>query len=571
LLLAILAEIKLLFESFAAANGKYDKEMLHHPVNWVDQSDPELDLMSFLCISKSDHTQVERERMASKRAEVAKRLRGLGKSIAQTAKNLRTIVVEPRRLIWATVDKAAFEQFISKLDGLNTFLISLLDSSQHQRIEDSMSTAYLEILQLRNDIGDLRALVKALAPVAEPELNIPAGTLSLDGSALSQAVAEQTAIQKKNESYLRHLAKIKIKFTQLNNLSNSTVATSDNSNFIGSPLLLEDFDFAGEEPTAEILDHRTRTTYQGKRVWVEWKEIPITGPFAVDEQAQWRIGLLTDLLRSAKPEGFRTARCLGYIKILFPDEATRFGIVFEEPLSYGAQSKLATLQDLLERQPHPSLTARLALCAVLARCVHSLHAVNWLHKALRPDNILFISSSDDEPDLSKPFLAGFELSRPSTLDQLTEKPGFDPLKDMYRHPNAQSSQSDGKYRKSYDLYSLGVLLIEVALWKRIETIVPLEDPANAKPTALREIQPWLLGMSVGTDFSLNITEPESCLQQVAFLCGDSFHNIVKQCLRMDIVETPDFVGEKEAAIALRVQRVTEQMIVSKLDRIASFV
>jgi hypothetical protein len=97
---------------------------------------------------------------------------------------------------------------------------------------------------------------------------------------------------------------------------------------------------------------------------------------AIDEQVEWRIGLLTDLLRSAKPGGFRAARCLGYIKILHTDDATRFGIVFEEPLIHSAEFKIATLRDLLERQPHPSLSARLVLYAVLARCVHSFHAVN---------------------------------------------------------------------------------------------------------------------------------------------------------------------------------------------------
>jgi len=261
---------------------------------------------------------------------------------------------------------------------------------------------------------------------------------------------------------------------------------------------------------------------------------------------------------------------LGYIKILHTDNATRFGIVFEEPLIHGAESKIATLQDLLERQLHPSLSVRLGLCTVLARCVHSFHAVNWVHKALRPENILFFSSSE-LPSLNEPFLSGFELSRPSIMDQLTEKLGFDPIKDIYRHPNAQSSQTDGKYRKSYDIYSLGVLMIEVALWKRIEDLVPLEDLAKAKPSVLREIQPWLLGMPFGTRFPLSITESRSCLQQVAFACGDPFRDIVEQCLRMDAVECPEYLGEKEAVIALRVQRATEQDIVKKLDRITSLV
>jgi hypothetical protein len=81
----------------------------------------------------------------------------------------------------------------------------------------------------------------------------------------------------------------------------------------------------------------------------------------------------------------------------------------------------------------------------------------------RPYGLIILYSSLSElPSLNEPFLSGFELSRPSIMDQLTEKPGFDPLKDIYRHPNAQSSQADGKYHKPYDIYGLGVLMIEVA-------------------------------------------------------------------------------------------------------------
>lgn len=253
LLLAILAKIKLLFETFAAANGKYEKEVAYSLANWADHSYPKLDLMSFLCIATSDHTQPEKENFTDKRAEAVKRLRGLGKSIAQTARNLRTIVVEPKRLVWAAVDKDSFGQLISKLDSLNTFIISLLDSSQLRRLQDSISTAYLEILQLRNDVGDLTALVKALAPAAKTELHVPPGTLSLEGSTLSQAVAEQMALQKKKESYLSHLANIKIQFTKINDLSNSTAATSNRSKFIYSPLSLSDFDSANVAAEGGIL------------------------------------------------------------------------------------------------------------------------------------------------------------------------------------------------------------------------------------------------------------------------------------------------------------------------------
>ena len=174
------------------------------------------------------------------------------------------------------------------------------------------------------------------------------------------------------------------------------------------------------------------------------------------------------------------------MKTVDSEHATRFGIVFEKLLTDGVQSDIITLRELLGREPKPSLSTRVSLCVVLARCVHSFHAVNWLHKALRADNIVFISSPRP-PDLSALFVSGFELSRPSIIDQMTEKPGFDLSKDIYRHPNTQSSQMDGNYRKSYDIYSLSVVIIEIALWKRVEDIVGLEDLSKAKPRALREI------------------------------------------------------------------------------------
>lgn len=55
LLLAVLAEIKLLFENFAAANGTYENEVAYSLVNWANHSNSDLDLMSYLCIATSDH------------------------------------------------------------------------------------------------------------------------------------------------------------------------------------------------------------------------------------------------------------------------------------------------------------------------------------------------------------------------------------------------------------------------------------------------------------------------------------------------------------------------------------
>jgi serine/threonine protein kinase len=222
-----------------------------------------------------------------------------------------------------------------------------------------------------------------------------------------------------------------------------------------------------------------------------------------------------------------------------------------------AESELVTLRELLEQRPKPSLSARISLCAVLAQGIHSFHTVNWLYRGLRNSNIIFFPSSSEHSDLGLPYVSGFELSRASIIDNMTEKPKFDPSQDIYRYPDAQSNQTDGNYRKSYDMYSLGVVFIEIAFWKSIEDIVGFEDLAKARPSALRELQPWLLGRP----FKPNVVLPQipanrgPCLQQMASECSDAFHDIVECCLTADCVETPEYRGEPESSIALRLQRV----------------
>ncbi|USP79752.1 hypothetical protein yc1106_07026 [Curvularia clavata] len=537
LLLAVLAEIKALFENFAIANGKYENIVEKSDIDWNDHSEPENTLMSLLCITANDHVQSKMAKPTSRRTEAAGRIRGLGKSMTETAQNLRTIVVEPKRLVWAALDKNSFETFISKIGNLNSFLVTLLDSLQLRRLRDSMNTTYLEILQLRNDVVDLTALVKALSPSAEQQL------LGADqtSNALSQAVAEEQAIQDKKKTYLKRLAEVKIQLTEMNDLDH-TAAVSGLSQLFDTQLPLNDFQFEEDIRESENLQQRTRAIYRGRSAWIEWKDVSAGSALSPDDvQIQYRMGLLTNLLRSVKPDGFRAAPCLGYVKITDAENVIHFGVVFEGPSA--AESKITNLRELLGQMPKPSLSARMALCAALARCVHSLHAVNWLHKAIRSDNIVFFSSSSS-PHLDAPYVSGFELSRPSIMDEWSEKPGFEPAKDIYRHPYAQSNQTDGSYRKSYDMYSLGVVMTEIALWKPIEEVIGIENLVKAKPSTLRRIQPRLLKKpSKGS--------AGSCLQRIASACGDSLCGIVECYLDQDTEPMP------ESDTPLKQQKLTE--------------
>ena len=107
-----------------------------------------------------------------------------------------------------------------------------------------------------------------------------------------------------------------------------------------------------------------------------------------------------------------------------------------------------------------------------------LHSVNWLHKGLRSDNILFfnvMSQSDRESinlDYGSPTLSGFDYARPD-LPEATSEPFTHNIEhDLYRHPRMLGHASS-RSRKSDDIYSLGVMLVEIAYWQQIEDIMQL--------------------------------------------------------------------------------------------------
>ncbi|MCJ1356206.1 MAG: hypothetical protein MMC33_006200 [Icmadophila ericetorum] len=416
-----------------------------------------------------------------------------------------------------------------------------------------MNTTYLEVLQIRNDMESLAGLAKALCPTVQNVQNYEASAIGADSNPLFRAIAQETEAHEKKKEYIKQLVEVKIQHTRMDQLASESCPSSGSSKLIGALLKLDEFGFADEDLKWDTMQKRVNAIYQSRSVWVELKHIPDSG-----------------LLCRKKPVGFRAPSCLGYIKDVDGDNGARFGIVFDSPASECARSELFTLRELYERRSKPSLSARILMCAVLAQCIHSFHAVNWLHKGLQSSNIIFFASSANGQDLSRLFVSGFELSRPSTVDKMTEKPTFDPFTDIYRHPDAQSSQMNGNYRKSYDIYSLGIVLIEIAFWKRIEDIMGVESLARIKPSALREVQSWLLGRPLSQSAALPPISLAKgpCLQQVAPECNDAFRDVIECCLTASNAEKPQYLGESRSSIALRLQNFLEQDIVKRLKDIA---
>ncbi|KAE8374914.1 prion-inhibition and propagation-domain-containing protein [Aspergillus bertholletiae] len=549
LILAVLAEIRTALEKHAASYGKY--------VN----------------LASRQATQGSVQESLSTEIEQLLRFYNLRQSLSQTKGNIRVIAMESWRLVWATVDKAKFEELVSRLRKCNSFLISLLDRSQIEQLQRSMNTSYMEILQIRNDIQSLKGLVEALG---EKQKGVTSSghitSVPLDRDPLSLAVAAETEIQQKEREVLKQLAEVKIQCTRVDDELDKAQHSHTNfhppyPSFLDLTLLTFDLKLC------RGLERRTMALYLDRAVWIEWKDEQLNQSviYPTIPMVERRLHLLTDLLRERKPDGFRALPCLGYTK-LGKDGEMHYGLVFEKPPEANTNTRLFSLRQLLGTDQKPSLSARISLCALLAECIYSFHAVNWLHRGIRSDNIIFFAPDTQSVDLCAPYISGFELSRPGSIAEMTEKPIFNPIQDIYRHPFAQSSQGDGSFRKSYDKYSLGIVLMEIATWKQIEDIVDIQNLSLASPRDIIQVRERLLDESRSLDTAQDgraLCHDCSYLGRIAAELGDVYTSCVELCLRADEIERPFDKGETSLSIAVRLQRTYSDGILKRLKNMES--
>ena len=228
----------------------------------------------------------------------------------------------------------------------------------------------------------------------------------------------------------------------------------------------------------------TRAAYDSDEVnvWVEWKNYSLgivekdgETDLDVTDQTMKNVRRLVTLLKAdEKPEEFRIPRCLGYFKKKDPNQ---FGFVFEVPRDAPTPAQPHSLLQLLGGKLVP-IMERISLAKQLATYILYLHAVDWLHKALRSASITFFSPDKNNVDVAKPFISGFEYARPDEKGLTTTKTPSDQEWAIYCHPDYQGQEREGNYRRTYDIYSLGIILLEIAYWKKAEDILGFRNVGN---------------------------------------------------------------------------------------------
>jgi hypothetical protein len=158
-------------------------------------------------------------------------------------------------------------------------------------------------------------------------------------------------------------------------------------------------------------------------------------------------------------------------------------LLYDLPFSSAKSNVVISLHDFINLVAPPSkppLERRFFMAYALASTVFSVHASSWLHKNISSRGILLFpeaTRSETSEELT-PFLADWGVARPITGD--TELSGdMDPEANWYRHPERQGKPKRA-FNVEHDLYSVGVVLLEIGLWKTLSTMLKKVIDNNRK-------------------------------------------------------------------------------------------
>ncbi|KAF8155511.1 hypothetical protein B0H34DRAFT_713606 [Crassisporium funariophilum] len=244
----------------------------------------------------------------------------------------------------------------------------------------------------------------------------------------------------------------------------------------------------------------TTATFLGKRVIIENKPIATTlsrDPHAL-QRSKDEVSDFAGALNTLDTHIFGLLKC---VAVALETGYPRYILVHELPFPVAEQPR--SLMQLInatgtngKRLPIAhSLNQRFDLARKLAAAVFFLHSVGWVHKDIRPHNVLVLEKANTNGaklfprNLGTPFLVNFHLARSSLGWSDPDGRGSRGWElDIYKHPERQG-EIGSRFTVLHDIYSLGVTLLELGLWRPLSRYADkLKDKSGEdRRTALIEL------------------------------------------------------------------------------------
>ncbi|PUU76593.1 hypothetical protein B9Z19DRAFT_1087935 [Tuber borchii] len=174
--------------------------------------------------------------------------------------------------------------------------------------------------------------------------------------------------------------------------------------------------------------------------------------------------------------------CKGVVRKVGTDgQLEEFQFILEMP--HGLGDTPSCLRSVLHRSTHepPPREDRVLLARQIANAVISVNNLYFIHGDMRPETVLIFPNPGST--LGVPFLVGLMFR--SAVGISFRAGDYSWSKSLYRHPSSQGTHPNNIYRMQYDIYSLGVILLEIGLWS------PFVDHNGQPGVALSQIVPIL--------------------------------------------------------------------------------
>lgn len=241
---------------------------------------------------------------------------------------------------------------------------------------------------------------------------------------------------------------------------------------------------------------RTIATFQHQTVLLDWRSCRDgtwrrENPTAFQQRTENLAKILNGDLRSLN---LSVLHCDGYLN----QNSTVIGYAFRLPPEANGHQKPLTLHQCLSNVTKPldipDLGERFEIAKALVSTIFEFHNMGWMHKNIQSKNILLWPKPGNphEPNLSKPYLVGFDVSRPNQSGEISEKPFSNHEDDIYRHQQYRGPHSNS-FQPPFDIYSLGIVLFEIGMWATIgsqgSTHLRRGSRPNLQPRALSFTDP----------------------------------------------------------------------------------
>ena len=278
-----------------------------------------------------------------------------------------------------------------------------------------------------------------------------------------------------------------------------------------------------------------RNQYEGKPVLLDYGFIQDVDPETGRLPSLRRYEELCIALDQNSDES--SSRYTGTMRLLgwFVDpHRPRYAFVYEVPgpasLSITSLDQYHPPQSLLSFLQHaantvtinmPCLEDRFRLAFRLALSLLHIHAKGVSHRNINSSNVVFVDvdrPTDTNPmpwkdgAIRRPFLTSFDTSVEDT--RAAHQESF--ISSIYRHPMAECGKRTA-YKSAYDIYSLGLILLEVGLWMPIHQLWKTKYSHHSFKARLQTVYS----------------------KKLAGKCGDRYMRVVEYCLSAADAKRPN--------------------------------